>query len=353
MTDNMVLMWKDLMGTMLYGMDQDLVKFVFYSECSQVSLESFIEHMMLEFCKYTYFKKTPKHPLRYYMPYDASDNTDRMTYTRTMKYAQKFKDRNYSILEKLSDNPESYAELKPKPMDSISARKEGYELSEMDIFENDTIHRLELIKAIAENRIYSSKKVPNSRFIEMFLAYDEWVKKLITRSLKGNEDLVFASIAFFTFEWKYSIEYYYKLTNYLIDNNIDSLDFFLTWLFTGSFHFDSALGTSISADSRFIKDRIELIPVFFDPKSCPSKIEIQKHQYLEMLTLKTLMLNSPCTEGGKYVDWFANNTSMADMASFFKDYDIFQIWQPKTFSNIQIKKMRYVLETSSTFNKEF
>ena len=72
-----------------------------------------------------------------------------------------------------------------------------------------------------------------------------------------------------------------------------------------------------------------------------------------MLTLKTLMLNSPCTEGGNYVDWFANNTSMADMASFFKDYDIFQIWQPKTFSNIQIKKMRYVLETSSTFNKEF
>ena len=63
------------------------------------------------------------------------------------------------------------------------------------------------------------------------------------------------------------------------------------------------------------------------------------------------MMDLPCTEGGKYVDWFTNNVAMKDIASFFRDYDVFQIWHKKSFDNIKIKMLRYVLETSSTFNK--
>jgi len=57
----------------------------------------------------------------------------------------------------------------------IANRKEGYELTEMDFFEANTIHDLELVKAIAENRIYSSKKTSNDRFTDLFNNYDEWV----------------------------------------------------------------------------------------------------------------------------------------------------------------------------------
>ena len=234
----------------------------------------------------------------------------------------------------------------------LANRKEGYELTEMDFFEANTIHDLELVKAIAENRIYSSKKTSNDRFTNLFNNYDEWVKDLIVRSKNSDEDLVFSSIAFFTFEWKYAIEYYYQLAKYLIDNDIETVDFYSTWLFTGTFNFESMLGITVGSDSRLVKDRIELIPIFFDKTNSHTMTEFLKRKYIEILTIQALMCNMPSSEGGKYIDWFCENTTITDLASFFRAYDVFQIWQPKSFDNKLIKKLRYVLEVSTTFNKQ-
>ena len=349
----MIQMWKDLMATMFSCIDEKLVDFVFVGGGYRLlTPESFIEHMLLEFCKYSYYKKAPKHPLRYYIPYDFTDNNDRMTYSRTFKYIQKYKDRNYSTLEKLSEDPEKYSVLKAKPMNTISERIEGYEISEMDFFEANTIHDMELVKAIAENRIYSTKKTSNTRFIEMFATYDEWVNELIESSKKSDEDMVFASIAFFTFEWKYAIEFYYHLTEYMIEFNVETFDFYTTHLMTGTFQFESLFGGTIRTDSRFIKDRIGLIPVFFYEELDPITMDLHKRKYLELLTLQAVLKEMDCNEGGKYIDWFSNNTDITDLASFFRDYDVFQIWRPKSFDNKTIRTMRYVLETSSTFNKK-
>lgn len=352
MTDNMILMWKDLMAAMFTCMDKELLDYVFTAGYPVITPESLIEHMLLEFCKYSYHKKAPKHPLRFYLPYDGTDNTERMVYSRTMKYTQRFKDMNYAVMESLSDDPDEYSELKGKPMDTMANRKEGYELSEMDFFEASTIHDLELVKAISENRIYSSKKVGNEKFVELFESYDKWVQELADRSKKSDEDMIFASIAFFTFEWKYAIEYYYRLSMYCIDNDIDTVDFYSTWLFTGTFNFESMLGITVGSDSRLVKDRIELIPVFYDKTNNHTMNEFLKSRYIEILTIQALMYNLPCSEGGKYTDWFCDNTNTADLASFFRAYDVFQIWQPKTFDNKRIKKLRYILEVSSTFNKK-
>ena len=351
MTEKMIMMWHDLMGSMVHSIDENLVKFALFDDLSLITAESFIEHMLLEFCKHAYHEKAPKHPLRYYLPYDFADNKERMVYSRTMKYTQQYKDYNYRVMEIAGQHPEMFPELKAKPMDTISDRKEGYELSEMDFFEANTIHDLGIVKSIAENRIYSSKKVSNTRFEELFGEYDDWVQELIERSKRSDEDMVFASIAFFTFEWKYAIEYYYILSGHMIENSIESIDFYTTWLFTGTYHYDSMIGINVGVDSRMIKDRIDLIPVFYNVYTAPYTMELLKRKFIETQTIKALMMDLPCTEGGKYVDWFTNNVAMKDIASFFRDYDVFQIWHKKSFDNIKIKMLRYVLETSSTFNK--
>lgn len=72
MTDNMVTMWKDLMCALFNCIDEDYVRYVFAEDYCPINVESFVEHMLLEFCKYTYYKKSPKHSLRYYIPYDAN-----------------------------------------------------------------------------------------------------------------------------------------------------------------------------------------------------------------------------------------------------------------------------------------
>lgn len=175
---------------------------------------------------------------------------------------------------------------------------------------------------------------------------------LIERSKKSDEDMVFASIAFFTFEWRYAIEFYYRVAKYMIEFNVEAFDFYTTYLMTGTFQFESMFRGTIGTDSRFLKDRIELIPVFFDEDVDPMTMDYLKRKYIELLALKTVFMDMPCSEGGMYIDWFSNNTDISDLASFFRDYDVFQIWQPKTFNNKTIKTMRYVLETSSTFNKK-
>lgn len=351
MTDNMIMMWKDIMSAMFTCIDEDFLDLVFDSEIQVVSPEAMVEHILLEFCKHSYHENIPKYSLRHFIDYGLLNNAERMTINRTMKYAQEFKDRNIAILENTNIDPNEYAGLRAKPMDTIKDRIDGYELSEMDFFEMRTIHDLELVKAISENRIFSSKKVSSYRFEDLFSNYDLWVQSLIDRSKKSDEDMVFSSIAFFTFEWKYSIEYFYQLSKYLIEQNIGSIDFYSTWLFTGTYDFESVLGFTVSTDSRMVKERIELIPLFFDSENSPLMTDYLRRRFIETLTIKSLMFELTSTEGGRYVDWFRNNTTVADLASFFRDYDVFQIWQRKTFDNKLIKTMRYVLKESSTFNK--
>ena len=349
MTDNMVIMWRDLMGSMIHSVDENLVQFALFDDYSVITPESFIEHMLFEFCKHSYYKRLPKYPLRHFIHYDNTENSERMLYSRILKYEQKYKDFNYSILRKYSDNDNYGEELRAKSMESMKSRKEGYELSEMDFFEATTVHDLEIVKSISECRLYSSKKVSNDHFMEIFEEYDRWVQELIDRSKKSDEDMIFASVAFFTFEWKYAIEYYYYLAEYMVENNINTVDFWLIYLFTGSFRFESMLGIEVETDSRMIKDRIELIPLYYEKNIDELTIEYLKRVFIEVLTIKSLMITLPCTEGGQYIDWFCDNVTTEDMASFFRDYDVFQIWQKKKFDNKKIMKLRTVLESSSTF----
>ena len=52
MTEKMIMMWRDLMGSMVHSIDENLVKFALFDDLSLITAESFIEHMLLEFCKH-------------------------------------------------------------------------------------------------------------------------------------------------------------------------------------------------------------------------------------------------------------------------------------------------------------
>lgn len=351
MTDNMISMWKDMFTALFNALDQPLVYTAFFGECAVNSAESFIEHMLFEFCKNAYYKNAPQYPLRHYLPNYDQNPADRMMYSRVMKYMQKYKDLNYSVIQKISSDPQAGEKFKAQPMDTIDARIDGYKLSEMDFFEISTVHYMELVKSIVECRIYSAKKVSNQHFVELFEDYDNWVEKLIERSKKSDEDMIFSTIAFFTFEWRYAIEYYYRLAEYMLEFDIESVDFMSTWLFTGTYRFDSVFGKPIGTDSRMIKNRIELIPIYYAKENTVEEIGSYRDVFLIQLTLRHIYMTMGCIDGGKYMDWVGDNVTVTDIASFFRDYDVFQIWQRKSFDNKKIKKLRVVLEESSTFKK--
>ena len=272
-----------------------------------------------------------------------------MVYSRLLKYTNRFRRRNLAILERTGSSTEDLKQRMAKSMDTINNRIEGYEIPEMEFFELTTVHDLKLVKAISEKRIFSSKKISSDEFIRIIEDYDTWVNELIEKSKKSDEDMIFASIAFYTFEWKYAIEDYYNLTEYLIEHEIKEIDFFTPWLFTGTFEFESSLGIPMGTDSRMVVERIDLISDFFDTEVSPLTLEVMKKKYLDVLTLKEIFMMMTSIEGGKYVDWFSNSVTNADIASFFRDYDVFKIWRKKEFDAEKIKKMRYVLKETSTF----
>lgn len=50
-------------------------------------------------------------------------------------------------------------------------------------------------------------------------------------------------------------------------------------------------------------------------------------------------------DGIKYKDWFREESSMEDWASFFRYYNMFSIWEKKEWTNKRIQNMRYLFDS--------
>ena len=356
MTDNMECMFNDIMSALFNCYPQDYIFFCF-GDCYPIHPVMFGEYVMLEFVKHAYYENMEKHPLRYYLRYNTyDDHSERMRYSRTFQYTQKYKDINYDLLcDEANRDPEiieKYNALLWKDMSNIANRIEGYELTEMDLFEHKTIQDLMIIKSVVEKRIYSSKKVSNEQFINMFEEYDNWVCDLIERSKKSNADLLFSTMAFFTLEWKYSLEFVYLVADHMEHNKIEEVDYYTIWALAKPLKYDSMIGVQIDTDNRMIKERQYLIPDFIIEGSADKMIELNRLRYIETVGLMALFHNNTSTEGGLYKDWFKDNTDLEDWASFMKEYDMFSVWHKKEWTNKKIRIARRLLKMISPFEEE-
>lgn len=174
-----------------------------------MSKEEFVDEVIVEFIKYAFDNSQEKHPLRYYVPYGVDENNDkRMTYTRLLKYCQKYRDQEYDGFKRKGFN---IKELKAKSMETMDEKKEGYSITPMQYFEMTNIHDMYVLKAFVENRLSDVKKVSNTSFKDMMGEYDLNIEKWKERSLGSDYNMVFYSLAFFTIDWKYGFEFAYIL----------------------------------------------------------------------------------------------------------------------------------------------
>lgn len=354
MTENMEMMFDDVMAALFNCFDEEHIEYLFKPPTG-VPVLAYGYYVLLEFVKYSYFASLPKYPLRYFIPYNATDNdhSERMRYARALDYTQGYKDINYNLLAENcnwdKEKMKSFEALLGKNMSSIDARISGYELSEMDFFEHTTVQELRIIKSYVENRLCSAKKVSNQTFIDYFDEYDAWVQMLIERSQKSDEDMVFASMAFFTLEWKYAFEYVYLVACKMEQDNIDEVDFYTTVAMWGPLDFESRLGINIHMDSRMIWERQQLIDDFIVNGVPDTMIRYRRQKYIEQVGLMALFNQLTSIDGGLYKDWFKNNTCMKDWASFLRDYNVFDAWHKKEWTNKRINKARKIFEMRPSF----
>lgn len=68
----------------------------------------------------------------------------------------------------------------------------------------------------------------------------------------------------------------------------------------------------------------------------------RSNENLDILGLLVVVKNKLPINGQSAEDWFAENTTMEDWASFFRDYKIFDSWHEKELTNATIRNMRTI-----------
>lgn len=300
-------------------------------------------YITMEYIKYAFDYDDPTYSLRHFLKTDSDD--ERMLQQRVLEYVLKYKKRelqNWGI-----ELPEDH-KFANIDMTNIEKKLKGYMLTKMNYFEQQNIHDLELIKAIVQNRIGSSKKISNKDFVTMFEEYDKFVEDMKTKSLNNDEDMVFYSIALFTFEWHYPVEAFYYIACLMEEEGLKEVNQSDLVLLFGDVDIESQFGGWWKTSSRMVKERFVFLDALFRSDMNPFMKEELKGLVKEMIVLGVQYKEVlTCKDGRKYIDWFRTESNMQDWASFFRYYDIFSICEKKEWTPKRIQNMRKLFEMTS------
>ena len=293
-------------------------------------------YIVLELIKYSFDFNDPTYPLSYFLKKYDADDSERMLQSRIVQYAMKYKKRE--LLRNHIDIPSNH-KFANIEMKSIDQKLNGYRFTEMNFFEHQNIHNIEIIKAIVENRIGSAKKISNQRFMEMFKQYDNMVEGLLERSAKSDRDCVFSSLALFTLEWQYSIETLYDLACLMEEKEICDINISDLALLCGRVTIESRFVGWVNTDSRMVKERSIVLNDLLLPEIHGERKELLRNRIKEVLVAATKLY---AYEQNR--KWFMEETTQEDWASFFRYYDMFSIWKKKKWTRKRIQYMRRLLD---------
>lgn len=308
-----------------------------------MSIEDFVNEILVEFIKFAFDNSQEKHPLRYYVPYGVDENTDeRMVYSRLLAYCQKYRDQEYEEFKHMGADIE---ELKAKAMQSVEERKKGYDITPMQYFEMTSIHDIAVLKSLVEGRLKDVKKVSNTSFEEMMEEYDQNVESWSQKKNESDYNKVFYSLAFFTIDWKYGFEFAYLIAQKMEQLKVKEIDRDFFSILHARMTITSLLECQVGTDSRMIKARQGMIDVLIPNElKWTGDTDLHIRCYAEHLVIMAQLNKGIQLESGLTLrEQFAKETTMEDWASFFKGYDIFEAWNKKELSSTRIRNMRKVI----------
>ena len=339
MTENMMRLYLDIIASL--GTIPNQYKHYLFGSGKEapVCAALIASYLAFEYIKYSFDATSAEYPLRHFFVEKTDD--EKMLQSRILHYVLKYKESEIRDLGIKLPKSHKFSHVE---MDTIEKRLAGYRITEMNFFEHQNIHDLELIKAIVERRIISAKKIPNQTFVSIFEQYDNFASSLKDRSKKSDQDMIFASIALFTFEWRYPVELLYKLAIFMEEQGISSINERDLVLLTGHITVESILGINCTGDSRMVKERAFCFLNLFDESLEDEEREGMRSWIKELFALCVQYKEiKTSAQDAFYKDWFLKESSPADWASFLAQYDVFSVCEKKRWTNKRIKNMRYLL----------
>lgn len=321
-----------------------------YLNSGVMTIAEFADEMIMEFIRYAYDKQMEKGSIRsHLMQNNMLDDSQKAAYGRIQKYAQKYRDREADWRTENGDplDKESLELLRGLSMDSIEAKKAGYQLNDMQFFELTQLMEVRILKSFVEHRLENSKKVSNAAFREMYEEYEKFIEKLIPTEKSTSEAIVFNTIAYWVLEWKYPMSTFYNIALLDEKESLGDIDSRQVCSICGDTIIPQDHG-NVYTHSRFIKQRPSLVKkVICNKTKMTPDVEFYSFTLCQYLIIKSLMMNFYCadTRSGELLkDWFVRETTIDDWADFLKEYNLFAVYNKKEWTDQRIRKVRDLIK---------
>ena len=350
MTDNMKIVRHHIqMAIRIYARDinEDIVDML---DVGVMSIEEFIDEIIMELIRYAYDKNMPRKSIRSHLIDSGvkDDDSIRMAYSRVMEYVQKYRDREADFY---NDFIGSYPEaLDALPMEVLEEKLAGYQITRMNFFELTKLQDVRILKSMVEHRLDNTKKVDNSKFQDLFAEFEKFVDSLQLTDNMNDEDVVFNSVAYWVLEWKYPFELFYRIALHMEENDYKKISRQQIARLAGYCGIARPHG-NVTSPSRFVKRRDNMVPkVVYDETNETDDNAYDSFTLEEYLFIKGLLIEkyyADVDEGILLKDWFASEITIADWADFFREYDVFSIRQRKDWTNKHIRLVRYLIKSAT------
>ena len=347
-----------LMAIIQFGVDMDAMgnkELCQYMNHGIMSMTDFMDELIMELIRYSYDKNAEKYSIRNHLIQNGWVDKNghiyddkKAAFGRSREYAQKYRDLEAKRrVEHYGEMVDEIKELLPPSMDDMQDKLSGYKFNRMQFFELKQLQELRICKSFVEHRLEDNNSVNNKTFKEIFLQYEEFVDSLRLTEDMSDEDVVFNSLAYWVLQWKYPLELFYTVAEY-VDNNKDiQLNKTQLALMCADLHVSLAQGTASSA-SRFVKIRNKFVPkLLYGESGMNLEIEFDSFTLQNYIYLKAIMIQRYAADVEKGImlkDWFADNVSMNEIATFLRGYNVFAAHRSKEWNNKRIRTVRELIK---------
>ena len=188
-----------------------------------IKFEDFITQIVFEQYKEAYLSKSSRSSLRSYIPTGQTFDADYQNLKRTLTFSNYYKEREMEDLASHGIDARYLKGLETHVTENMEEKIKGHSLNEINVLQLETMNKLKIIKSLVSKRIVSSKKVSNSRFVEMHKELDDYyllVKKQLT-----DENFFFHLINLYDIEREYSIDLSYRIATYIDETKLKQYNF--------------------------------------------------------------------------------------------------------------------------------
>lgn len=309
-------------------------------------IEEFLDCIVFECIYRVYCEDAPKNSVRRHMinngeEYDEPAHTQ---VTRSMKKARQNREERFGQLKRIHGlEPEEL--LNWASFSSMRERKEGYSLTGEQFRQLKNMERLSILKKIDTRQVCDNKHYSNEDLISDVTDYEKHFENVFS-SVQTSEDYIHAAIELFSIEAHYCIEFVYMLSAALSEKDEQEVPIEAIGLLCNAAH--PAKG--ILTDSRFVVNRLKLIPAILDAGNW----DVVRTKIDRYLTVKIFLfhcdirdiIESAEDKSESLVQYFSRNVNCEEQARFISDdYMIKEIIHTKEWNKKQIQYFRRIYES--------